>query len=79
MGSNSKTYFFLNLLSQVYRLGDLMMQLVLIVLTKRKKHSAIANCSGTVVNVLSINVSIILTDLVYLQKMDQTSTSWAFH
>jgi hypothetical protein len=48
----------------------------LYVLTKRKKkRSAIANHSDTVAKALSKNVSIVLTKLVYLQKMDQTSQS----
>jgi hypothetical protein len=52
----------------------------LYVLTKRKKkQSAIANRSDTVGKTLSTNVSIVLMKLVYLQKMDQTSPSWAFH
>jgi hypothetical protein len=37
MGSDSETYFFLSLLCYVFRLGDLMIQLVLIILTKRKE------------------------------------------
>jgi hypothetical protein len=37
MGSNSETYFFLSLLSEVSLLCDLMMQLVLIILRKRKE------------------------------------------
>jgi hypothetical protein len=37
MGPNSETYFVLSLLYYVYRLGNLMMQLVLIVLTRRKE------------------------------------------
>jgi hypothetical protein len=49
-------------------------------LTKRKKKRfAIANRSDTVAKALSINISIVLTELVYLQKMDQTSPSWGFH
>jgi hypothetical protein len=52
------------------------MQLVLINVTKIKE--AIHN-SGTVANAFSTNVSIVLTELVYLQKMDQTSPSWVFH
>jgi hypothetical protein len=47
-----------------------MMQLILIVLTKRKE---------TIRYYESTNVSIVLTELLYLQKMDQTSISWDFH
>jgi hypothetical protein len=53
-----------------------MMQLVL---TIRKKRFTIANHSGMVANALSTNISIVLTELVYLQKTDQTSPSWDFH
>jgi hypothetical protein len=52
-----------------------MMQLILIVLTKGKERSAKAKHSGTVVQAHSYIVSIILTELVYLQKMDRISTS----
>jgi hypothetical protein len=55
-----------------------MMQLVLIV-APQKERSTIVNRSGTVANALSTNISMILTELVYLQKTDQTSPSWAFH
>jgi hypothetical protein len=42
---------------------------------QKKKRPAIVNRSDTVANVLSINVSIVLTELVYLQKKDQLSPS----
>jgi hypothetical protein len=37
LGPDSETYFILSLLYYVYWLGDSMMQLILIVLTKRKE------------------------------------------
>jgi hypothetical protein len=44
----------------------------LTVLTKIKETTAIMVRSNTVANVLSTNIYIILTELVYLQKMDKS-------
>jgi Mn2+/Fe2+ NRAMP family transporter len=70
-----------NIVILLSRLGSLMIcTLDLYILTKRKKkRSAVANRSDTVAKVLSTNVSIIVTEFMYLQKMDQTSPSWASH
>jgi hypothetical protein len=43
----------------------------LTVLTKQKKQSAIVHHSDTVAKTLSTNIYIIITELVYLQKMDK--------
>jgi hypothetical protein len=56
-----------------------MMQLILIVLTKNKETIYYYESFGYVANVLSTNISIVLMKLVYLQKMDQASSSWDFH
>jgi hypothetical protein len=46
---------------------------------RKKKQYAIVDCSDMVAKALSTNISIVLMELVYLQKKGQTSLSWAFH
>jgi hypothetical protein len=46
---------------------------------KKKKRPVIVNRSDMVAKTLSTNVSVILMELVYIQKMDKSSLSWVFH
>jgi hypothetical protein len=51
----------------------------LTVLTKLKETTRYCESFGYCGKTLSTHISINLTELVYLQKMDKSSPSWAFH
>jgi hypothetical protein len=51
----------------------------LTILNETKETTSYCESFGYGGTTLSINISIVLTEVVYMQKMDKSSPSWPFH